>query len=54
MPNDRLETLLLEHEVVTREQLEQAKKQQKSTGDPIDASFRPVRQLPGALVRGVP
>jgi type IV pilus assembly protein PilB len=39
VPNDRLEALLLEHEVVTREQLEQAKKQQKSTGDPIDASL---------------
>ena len=39
MPNDRLESLLLEHEVVTKEQLAQARKQQKSTGDPLDASL---------------
>jgi type IV pilus assembly protein PilB len=34
--SERLEALLLEHEVVSQEQLEQAKKQQKSTGNPLD------------------
>ncbi|MFN8177226.1 MAG: type IV-A pilus assembly ATPase PilB [bacterium] len=36
MPNERLETLLLENDVLTPEQLEQAHKQQKSTGDALD------------------
>ena len=36
MANERLESLLLENEVLTREQLEQARKQQKSSGDPLD------------------
>ncbi len=37
MANERLETLLLDSEVLTSEQLEQARKQQKSSGDPLDA-----------------
>ncbi|GJM43758.1 MAG: type IV-A pilus assembly ATPase PilB [Gemmatimonadota bacterium] len=36
MANDRLETLLLENEVITSAQLEQVKNQQKSSGDPLD------------------
>ena len=36
MPNERLETLLLENDVLTTDQLEQAHKQQKSTGDALD------------------
>lgn len=34
--SERLESLLLENEVLTSDQLEQAKKQQKSTGAPLD------------------
>ena len=36
---DRLETLLIDNEVVSQEQLDQAHKQQKSTGDTLDASL---------------
>lgn len=36
MPNERLESLLLENEVLTQDQLEQARKQAKSSGDPLD------------------
>lgn len=39
MANPRLETLLLEHEILSEGQLDQAKKQQKSTGDPLDTSL---------------
>ncbi len=36
---ERLETLLLENEVVNSDQLEQVRKQQKSTGDTLDSSL---------------
>ena len=36
MASERLESLLVEHEVLTSDQLEQAKKQQKSSGAPLD------------------
>ena len=39
MGNARLEALLVEHEIVTESELDQAKKQQKSSGDPLDASL---------------
>ncbi len=39
MSIDRLESLLLDNEVVNQEQLDQAHKQQKSTGDTLDASL---------------
>ncbi|HET9888096.1 MAG TPA: ATPase, T2SS/T4P/T4SS family, partial [bacterium] len=39
MANARLEALLVEHEIVTETELDQAKKQQKSSGDPLDASL---------------
>jgi type IV pilus assembly protein PilB len=37
LANERLENLLLQNEVLNPEQLEQARKQQKSSGDPLDA-----------------
>ncbi|MEZ5063082.1 MAG: type IV-A pilus assembly ATPase PilB [bacterium] len=48
MANERLEALLLEHEVLSKEQLEQAKKQQKSSGNPLDTCLVSV----GALSEG--
>ncbi len=39
MATGRLESLLIEHEILNPDQLDQAKKQQKSTGDPLDASL---------------
>ncbi len=39
MANPRLEALLLEHEILDESQLDQAKKQQKSSGDPLDTSL---------------
>jgi type IV pilus assembly protein PilB len=39
LANARLEALLVEHEIVTESELDQAKKQQKSSGDPLDASL---------------
>ena len=36
---ERLETLLLENEVLSTEQLDQVRKQQKSTGDSLDSSL---------------
>ena len=39
MANARLEALLVEHEIVSESELDQAKKQQKSSGDPLDASL---------------
>ena len=37
MSNSRLETLLLENQLLSKEQLDQVKNQQKSSGDPMDA-----------------
>ncbi len=37
MANERLEALLLENEVLSTEQLDQVRKQQKSSGEPLDA-----------------
>ena len=39
LSNGRLEALLLEHEVVSQGQLDQVKKQQKSTGEALDTSL---------------
>src|SRR5262245_11482624 len=36
LANERLESLLLENEVLTAEQLDQARKQARSSGDPLD------------------
>jgi type IV pilus assembly protein PilB len=37
--SNRLETLLLENQILSKDQLEQVKKQQKSSGDTLDTSL---------------
>jgi type IV pilus assembly protein PilB len=37
--SNRLETLLLENQILSKEQLEQVRKQQKSSGEPLDVSL---------------